>query len=83
VKRRLVASKAITLRAIRGAWAVARAVGIARAASPWITGPKGGGLARPLMDQDVQVRDAMVRAWVAGYRHGLSDGRRERRGGEA
>lgn len=52
-------------RAIRGAWAVARASGIEPKAKDWpVTGQ---------MSKDDQLRKAMVQAWLAGYRNGRDD----------
>lgn len=56
----------LVVRAICGAWACARAQGVA--------GPVGR--TDSLMDRDANVRRAMVNAWLAGYRRGKADGRR-------
>ncbi len=55
----------LAFRAIRGAWAVARARGLA------------DGSFTCVMSKDATVRMAMVAAWKAGYRNGRTDGRRD------
>ncbi|MBY0262726.1 MAG: hypothetical protein K2Q20_10305 [Phycisphaerales bacterium] len=63
----------LQLRAIRGAWACARAAGMEPAAAFY---PQVG-----VMSRDERVRRGMVAAWLAGYRHGRASGSAERAAG--
>lgn len=68
-------SRAIRLRAIRGAWAIARSQGVARSSHPLAMDS--------IMDTDDRVRKAIVRAWEVGYRNGVKDARKANREGSS
>lgn len=57
----------LRVRAIRGAWAIARRAGIAHPVSSLVFDS--------IMDRDAAVRLAVINAWLAGYGHGRRDAR--------